>query len=501
MNRSKVDPSGIFTYVVTEVGAPLSLDPLDADNTRNLLVARMIYTTPVEINSTGSLSSRVLESFDYDPNSKQLNWIVKDGVKFHDGAPITSFDVVLAVLRMAKARPKFPVVEDIEGLQDWIAKGNFKSLPRGIKIDGKNISIRFTKAQDHPLFRFTLEIFSIIPSKCVDLINGAVTCSEIPGSGHYSIQEKADNSILFKIVESPTIHGKPVPSKIQFRYLTSDATVAELSNFNDFTIISGNESKFNPSEMDGFSKKMTMRHSPASRITFLLLNPNFEAFQSKNCRRVFSDAFRMAFTQVRLDSKAQASLFTEILPGYLSNTDLENSAPISPDFRKDCISKFSASHLPWAEVKGESDPILKSVVSKTIETLGMRQSPPLLLSNRSEEFKAFTDGNVAFMTAGTGFWALDPGGDVQMLLTPNMHPVLNFVSSDPNLQSLVRNLSSDAKKSDSFSKLNRYLFEDALLNVFAHSRRFFASNSKNLIAELPLSITAPSPWQVFRVDK
>ncbi|MDZ4084208.1 MAG: hypothetical protein U1E10_14790, partial [Bdellovibrionales bacterium] len=54
-----------YRYVITETGIFSSLDPLDADVTSNLPVARMIYATPLETSETNQLTSRVLESFRY----------------------------------------------------------------------------------------------------------------------------------------------------------------------------------------------------------------------------------------------------------------------------------------------------------------------------------------------------------------------------------------------------------------------------------------------------
>lgn len=43
--ESQAKASTQFRYIITETSAPSSLDPLDADNTANLPVARMIYAT------------------------------------------------------------------------------------------------------------------------------------------------------------------------------------------------------------------------------------------------------------------------------------------------------------------------------------------------------------------------------------------------------------------------------------------------------------------------
>ena len=49
----------------------------------------------------------------------------------------------------------------------------------------------------------------------------------------------------------------------------------------------------------------------------------------------------------------------------------------------------------------------------------------------------FVEGKVNLMGFRTGFWALDPAGDMKMLLTPNLHKTLYFVQQDKKLQKLM----------------------------------------------------------------
>ena len=58
-----IDPNSEFTYIITGTGPAQSLDPLDADQTINLPIARMRYLTPVEIGPRHFYGTR-LQTFD-----------------------------------------------------------------------------------------------------------------------------------------------------------------------------------------------------------------------------------------------------------------------------------------------------------------------------------------------------------------------------------------------------------------------------------------------------
>ncbi len=490
-----------YRYIITETGGPLSADPLEADNARNLWVARMIYTTPVEINPTGSLSSRVLESFVYEPSTAQMTWKLRKGVKFQDQTPVTPFDVALSVTRMAKARPKFPVIESIVGLEDWLKLNSLETLPAGISISGDTITLKFSKVHEHPLFRFSLEIFSIIPSRCIDLKSAEITCDKIPGSGYYKIIGRSDARIDFELAEDIYIHDQPVPRHIHFEYLKPSEVLRNGSSFDRNTVIAGNESRFLPAVLQEMEDKLDLKYFPSARINFILLSPVVKAFEDKVCRRVFADAYRSAFAKVRLQKNYESSLVTEILPGYLASKDLEAQLPISYAARQRCIEQLKSETLTWSTVTAEDDPSQLAIIEQTLKDLGITDHRAVALANRTEEFKAFAEGKVAFLTVGTGFWALEPAGDIQMLFTPKMHLPLQFAAADIKTQELIQNLKIDKDPNGAYRRLNEYVYDQALFNVFAHSRRFFASPNRDLVAELPLSITAPSPWQAFRVPE
>jgi ABC-type transport system substrate-binding protein len=98
-------------YVISESSRYTSLDPLDADLHQNLSVARMVYATPLEIDATDTITSLVLDSFNYNKTTKTITWQVRPGLQFSDGKPLTVDDVVFSVTRMLHANPKFPVTK------------------------------------------------------------------------------------------------------------------------------------------------------------------------------------------------------------------------------------------------------------------------------------------------------------------------------------------------------------------------------------------------------
>lgn len=492
-----------YKYVITETGGPTSFDPLDGDQTPNLSVQRMIYATPLEVDQRGTLKSLVLEDYNFDSDTNIMTWTAKSGQKFSDGSLITADDIAFAVARMAYKRPKFPVIENIQGVSEWSKETNaLKSYPSGIRVSGNKIEIKFMKFVDHPLFRFCLEIFSIIPKRCVDLKTNTVNCNPLPVSGHYEISSRKENEIEFKVRQISPLKGT-VPDQITFEYLSPRTVFSENYKPTGVTVIQGNEIKLSLEELKNLNTNLKPNYLPSARIALNLLNPNVGAFKNRNCRLIFAEAYRQASASLATNGfKIEASLFTELLPGYSNVMELKKTSfdQISQQEKLKCLSQLKTNPPNWAATNDESDAIYRIIAEKTFDVLGIPKPAPVKLENRKEEIDAFISGEVAIMGASTGLWALDPAGDIQMVFTPNMHKLLHFVSNDDKAQSLIKNLKRGNENSpDGFREMNQYIFDEAKFNVFAHVRRFYASDSLLHIAELPVSITSPAPYQVFRL--
>lgn len=495
---------GSYRYVITETSLPTSFDPLDGDQTQNLPVQRMIYGTPVEVDAKGSLQSQVLESFSYSPENRTMTWVMKSGVKFSDGSPITAEDIAFAVSRMAYTRPKFPVIDKIEGIQDWAKTTDaLESSPSGIKVTGNKIEIKFSQPVDHPLFRFCLEIFSIIPKSCVDLKSNKIVCEKIPFSGHYALKDQTQSEIYFEMRDASPLAGV-APHKISFAYKLPDQVFTDSFKFNGVTVVQGNEIKLSLNQLRSLKNNFQTSYLPSARIGLTLLNPNFAPFNNHTCRILYADAYRKAFEGLAtVGFKVESSVFTDVLPGYMKSNEIAGpvTSQITDSEKSKCLELLKANPPQWAIVKEDAGSIYSIVTENTFEVLGIPKPEPKTFDTRKQETEAFVKGEISLLGASTGFWAMDPAGDIQMLLTPNMHKILQFVANDDKVQDLIRSLKVDREKNnpEAFKKLNQYIHDQGLFNVFAHVRRFYSSDALENIAELPVSITSPAPWQVFRI--
>ncbi len=482
----------IPTYIITETGKYSSLDPLDGDITSNLPVVRMVYSTPLFVNQDDTLSSHVLKEYKYDPETYTLTFVLMDGLKYSDGTRIDPEDVAFSIARMAFTRPEFPVIKDIVGLTEWLASPNsLANLPSGISVDGLTIQVRFVRAQSNPFYRFALELFAIIPRSCVDIRENKIICDEIPQSGPYVIESESDKEILFK-----ARLDKQKPKTIRFKYVASEK-IEKLADANFSFVGASNENLFSYNELQKISDRFNIKRQPTARFAVLLFNPLKAPFDKKECRQFFADLFRNEFHHLfGGPNTIEGSIFTKIVPGYLPYKTLREKYYRVNE--KDCVVAYQKHPIKFGGYKYSTWAMVESTLLKIHESLGLPPPQIVTYEDPYEYIQAFLKGDVQISAGSSGFWALDPVGDLKMYFTPNLHERLNLVSRDPKLRKMIDGIDTAKDIKVHLQKITTHLYENAIFNVYGHSARFYFGSKKQKLNDMPIGITAPAPWQFFQ---
>ncbi len=375
-----MDEKELGNYVVTETGPYTSLDPLDADSSLNLPVARMLYLTPFEMSEDDKLKSSLLEHFEFSTRDNVATWVVRKDLKYDNGTSVTPEDVAFSVARMAYVRPLFPVIREIAGVQDWLkSKDALSTYPKGITVEGQKISIRLSNPVDHPLFRFVLELFSVIPKSCVDLMTNKLVCARPPASGYYRIKSESKDEIIFEArSDFPAGVHLPRQKLIRFHYKKPASIVDSSTLWPKKTVIAGNESSFSDDELAKLQKLFHLRPLPKNRFAALQINPNAKAFVAQECRLAFLQRFRDKLIEVGvLKQDVEASLTMAILPGYLDWEELRRRAiPVSVRAFEKCAKELKRNPVEFTVWEGQRFSLAEQAVVATLASFGQKITGP-----------------------------------------------------------------------------------------------------------------------------
>jgi hypothetical protein len=477
-------------------GPPDSFDPLNFDSANNVFIGRLLYSTPIEFDDNGMLTSEILDSFDYDSNTRTVTFLLKHGIKYEDGSELSVEDLAMAIKRMAYTRPKFPVLEKIVGLSAWIQqKFPLAGMPHGIKINGREVKIALSEDLEHPLFRFSLELFAIVPSKCIDLETGKLTCVQPPESGRY---RRAEGQLGHKDWSFSRRHGQKtesIPDNIKMTFRPWKESIELAKERNVPSVISGfGEVLLDPDMTRELSSgNFRIVSTPNAWHMVIKLNSAVGAFSDLELRRAFIMKLRQEMAKRYPEGVGlEESIFTRLLEGYVeySKTEINVGEP-----NLNVINKFQSAFpkgLVWVG-KEMYLPAVDDAIGTVCRSFGIKCQKLSRASARNQNYDLFV--------GLTGFWSYDPYGDIKMLFTPNLHKELQDVASDSKLQKMLSNLNllDFPNKASAARELDRYIHEKYIYNVVAHFPFVFLySKSESTGKGIPQSGTLPYPWMLSR---
>jgi hypothetical protein len=481
----------IFRLVITETGKPTSWDPLDADNTENLIRARMVYAQFFSINEKNELESNLFETFRYDLKTNTIFLKLMER-HYSDGNLISSEDVVYSIKRMLLRSPTFPIIEFISGKQKWLSlKHPLHSDISGITTNKNEIRITLDKTVKHPFFRLALELFSVLPRHCFDL-SGALNCKTPPASGFYTQTKETTQELEFLLRDDLSkIDKKDKPKFINFFYPDNKSVNDLISLCDSRTAILTSEALFSPSDLKTLKSNVSYKDISGVRFGGYLINSKNKNFIEGKSRNYFSREFYAAVSSILIFDvpKRSRSIFSEILPGYLSDADL---------------TKDELAELPTIKSKVRAGKLsygVHGVFYQALERMNNEYFDIVIndsYKTREQMVSDFMDGSLDIIPLSSGFWPLDPVSDLKMFFTPHMHQDLFILQRDKILQSMLEKAKFDSKPVAVLEKINRYLFNAKDYNVFINFNRFLFSKKNCGLEQMPIGTLIPSPWQVFK---
>ena len=140
---------------VAQGAKPKTLDPHMYNAIPELLVSRQFYNTLFSREKDGTIVPELAESYEYK-NDKELDIVLKKGVKFHDGSELTADDVIFSIERMKEKPGAGVMVEEIDKVE---------------KVNDYEIKILLKNPSSPLLFNLAHPLTSILNKKYVEAGN------------------------------------------------------------------------------------------------------------------------------------------------------------------------------------------------------------------------------------------------------------------------------------------------------------------------------------------
>lgn len=157
---------GVFRLVVE---APHYLDPAAVDSVYDALPVGQIFDGLVALDPGLNIVPALADTWTISRDGRIYTIHLRDGVRFHDGTPLTSADVVFSLKRLLDpAREKksigFSYLQVVDGAPEFSA-GRSHGLPGIAAIDAHRVEIRLTRPYLSFLDVLAMDDLRIVPEK------------------------------------------------------------------------------------------------------------------------------------------------------------------------------------------------------------------------------------------------------------------------------------------------------------------------------------------------
>ncbi len=241
-------------------------------------------------------------------------------------------------------------------------------------------------------------------------------------------------------------------------------------------------------------EKINIQMLPSARFATLRLNTKLKPFNNRLCRLYFSEELRKTIKNFHQKIDVEGSLFTSLIPGYLDHAILRSSLyTLSSNEEASCLKAIKSSTFNLASSDNNTLKFGFELIIQTLNNLKVKNISITSGLNNSQITESFASGKLSIVSGASGFWALDPVGDVEMYFTKNLHKTLKYVWEDEGLYNLIEKINHhDIKKS--LEAINKHIFLDSRLGVYMHFRRFYATNKSLKVERTSTSISVSPPW-------
>jgi ABC-type transport system substrate-binding protein len=205
--------------------APRSLDPLGADSVYESFPVNQIFDTLVSLDASLNLMPALAESWTISNDSKGYTFILRDGVQFHDGEPLTAEDVEFTILRHLHPDNggrslAFTYLLAIEGASEF-ARGERQDVPGLRLIDEKTLEIRL----DHPYYSFlevlAMDDLGVVPKELFQHMGDEKFGRAPVGTGPFRMVDWNDDRLRLEAYPR-YFGGEPFLTAVEINFLRED---------------------------------------------------------------------------------------------------------------------------------------------------------------------------------------------------------------------------------------------------------------------------------------
>jgi oligopeptide transport system substrate-binding protein len=186
--RGGGQPAGAGSDARVLAAPPLTLDPARAGDAGSSAVIAQLFETLTTVDASLTLRPALADWWTVDPGGRRVTFHLRSGIRFSDGSPITSRDVVESWLRLldpAHPSPLASLLEEVSGATEFLHGQLTDPRQVGLSAEGDRVVVSLQRpAADFPAIVASPSL-AVLPPVARSAGVDAMEISQWVGSGAY----------------------------------------------------------------------------------------------------------------------------------------------------------------------------------------------------------------------------------------------------------------------------------------------------------------------------
>lgn len=451
---------------------PESYDPYKSDGMESMSIAKNIYAPLVSTFLDGKAQGMVAEKWEISKDGKTWKFLIRKGLKFADGSPITP-EIVLANFRRILWLTRdsgLAINMAMPELKTW---SDYSVPLRSVYVEGGAIVFRF-KYQPASLFE-ALEkpLYGIAHPNCFDERGQWREKSCLIESGQYRISKQLPDKMILEnrhvypeVPEAPEVVEflTQVPGKkARLDWVLEDG--AEMTFLGTLSVGKTEETKVQEA---GYK----LLKEPPLRMHYMRLNHRRSPFSDKMLRQSVRDTFLNLLSKDP-DFASEIQLDTSFVPpggmGYISMNIPE--IPVKrPQIKGSEILVLLSPSAPPEKPVTKSDKFLKALEIAVLKTMEMHGIKVNISRDYTKAYERTKSGHFDLMFNYSGMSVQEPYEALRMMFMSDVGACIPDPSGKiPGLIEKGHTAKDPGDRKGFAEKINKKIFDDAAVITFTHS--------------------------------
>jgi len=320
---------GVFRLLVE---APHTVDPASVDSVYDALPVGQIFDGLVALDPGLNIVPALADTWTISHDGRDYMIHVREGVRFHDGTPLTAEDVVFSIKRLLdpkrdKASIAVSYLQVVEGAPAYCA-GRSKELPGVVAIDANRVEIRLTRPYLSFLAVLAMDDLRIVPQKLLTSLGEAAFRRAPVGTGPFRLASWTDEAM--RLDANPNYFaGAPYLDQVMILFPRADEHDAGNARFmrGETDIVTPTADTLPLLLAD---PKIEMHRYQDLSLSFMGMNTGIPPLDDVRVRRAIASAIdRKALAELSPSTRREAQGI--LPPGLPSYSPAPKALPFDPD--------------------------------------------------------------------------------------------------------------------------------------------------------------------------